>query len=87
MYNQAWVIVKHASNEYWSTYWKRNVKEYGVTSDQSAHASYTAKQCGVDLWEAFDRRDTAQKFCDIMNEHNPCGGYAVCPLIIKGRTA
>lgn len=71
-------IVKHAAESYWPNYYTADPKE-GVLKEASCHATYTGRN--LDIASEYDSRSEAQLDCDLMNDENPSGGYAVCPII------
>lgn len=74
----AFVVVKHA-NEHWKHYWEEDPKITGVHFSHSAADSHTGKELGISPF--YLNKGDAEIACIKMNHHNPCGYYAVCPLI------
>lgn len=75
---EKYVVVKHADLN-WNVWWEEDPKLTGVVISHTAAYSFTgrAEGCQVD----YDDRELAQAMAVKMNERNPSGHYAVCPLI------
>jgi hypothetical protein len=51
----------------------------GATLDESCCFTHTGRS--LDLRQMYDTPEDAEKDCKRINEYNPSGYYAVCPLI------
>lgn len=75
-------IVKYAGDT-WDYHWQGDPKK-GVDISCSAHKTYTGRQVGIE--ESYHNKVEAEIACTKMNEYNPSGDYAVCPVIVKELT-
>lgn len=83
VFSGEFVIVEHARTPEFSHYWREDPKVTGVTGavqTNSAAWSHTGKEVGIS--EKYSDREQAEMDCVKMNEHNPSGYYAVCPLLV-----
>lgn len=71
-------IVKHAGS-LWNYYWLEDPKD-GVDESSSAFFSHSGKMAGVELSYSIDDLPLAEQHCKKLNESNPCGDYAICPV-------
>ena len=75
--NTKWIIVKFADKDYWPMHYDKDPTK-GVDKSHSAHDSYSGKE--VNIFPDYVDKELAQIHCDVINNNNPSGGYAVCPL-------
>ena len=78
MSNKEYVVVKHADDVYWEHYFLDDPK-LGVHKMRSAHFTPTGLSLG--LKHSYASPEEAEIDCKKINADNPCGGYAVCPVI------
>lgn len=72
----SYIIVKHAGK--WEDYFTSDPK-LGAHKSHSAHNTHTGKCCGI--FPKYQTYIPAVWDCAAMNQHNPGGDYAVCPVI------
>lgn len=75
--DKKWIIVKHASKDYWMYYFDKDPSK-GVDKSYSAHITHSGKEIGI--LPVYTDKEFAQIHCDVLNNNNPSGGYVVCPL-------
>lgn len=75
----AYVIVKHAKDNYYEYYFIEDPKVTGVCKDLSAYYTYSGKECNIKPF--YEDISEAQADCERINNVNPSGGYAVCPTL------
>ena len=71
-----YVIVKHAA--YWENYYIDDPNK-GVLKSHSCHDTYIAKQLGIK--PVYEDMCEAAHGAIKLNESNPSGNYAACPVI------
>ena len=72
-----YIIVKHAGVG-WKHHFDKDPKQ-GAHISFSATSTYTGQKLGIQL--AYFNREQALADCLRMNEDNPTGNYAVCPVL------
>jgi hypothetical protein len=73
-----YVIVKHACKTHWKEYFIEDPKN-GVPLTASCHTTYSGRL--ADIRPFYEDEKAAIKDSMRLDEQNPCGGYAVCPVI------
>ena len=74
-----YIIVKNASQEVWNLYFDSN-PQAGVHQSYSAHVTFTGQQCNIR--SSYATKSSAEEGLKKMLEANPCGWYAVCPVVV-----
>lgn len=75
-----WIIVKFASKDYSKFHFEKDPTK-GVDVGYSAHGSFSGGE--VKILPLYTDENAAIQHCAAINEYNPSGGYAVCPVDYK----
>lgn len=73
-----YVIVKHAAKHASHVYFEENPRK-GVDISFSAHETSSGEKLNIQPF--YTEKETAEADCKKINEYNPSGEYAVCPVI------
>lgn len=71
------IIAKHAQSSVQHLYWESNPQE-GLDKSYSAADTYTGQV--LNIKSSYVTRAEAEKDCERMQQENPSGNYAVCPV-------
>jgi len=71
------IIAKNTHPARWPLYWTSNPQE-GVDKSYSAADTYTGQV--LNIKSSYVTREEAARDCERMQEMNPSGWYAVCPV-------
>ena len=72
-----YMVVKHAEDGMWEYHFDLNPKE-GCHESYSSFYTHSGKNV---VQRIYNDRELAERDCKVMNETNPCGCYAVCPVL------
>ena len=75
---EEFMVVKHAGND-WASRWHEDPKLGKQHVSHSAAFTHTGKM--VDCRETYPTYEEADEMVRQLNKRNPCGDYAVCPVL------
>lgn len=74
-----WIIAKHANKDYWSFYYEENPIETGLPLAHNCSTTFAGRELSIKQY--YENHSEAIKDCNRINKINPCGGYAVIPVV------
>lgn len=80
MANQlGWVIVKEAAGSYWTSRFSNDPKVHGALLSHSCYLTDLSCRLGVE--DYYMKKTKAEDMCSKLNDIDPYGSYAVCPML------